>query len=254
MLQEKRTALISHAVTQGLNPNATKKDSGIPWLGHVPVHWQAIRLKFLLLRIDQGWSPVCDNYPAENGQWGVLKAGCANGGIFDPMENKTLPDGIEPPLGIEVKRGDVLMSRASGSTELVGSVAIVREDPPTRLLLSDKTFRLVLCTDKIEPELLVWAMGSPVVRHQISGVTSGAEGLANNITISDIYNLVLPLPPLKEQQELLARIGDEAAKLDALMAKVRTAIERLQEYRTALISAAVTGQIDVRNHQRGANR
>ena len=106
--------------------------------------------------------------------------------------------------------------------------------------------RLVLRTDKIEPELLVWAMGSPVLRHQISGVTSGAEGLASNIAKGDIYNLVFPLPPLKEQPELRARIGDETAKLDALMAKVRTAIERLQEYRTALISAAVTGQIDVR--------
>lgn len=247
LLQEQRTALISHAVTQGLNPNAPKKDSGIPWLGHIPVHWGAMRLKFLLHRIDQGWSPVCDNHPAENGQWGVLKAGCANGGVFNPNENKTLPDDIQPLLSIEVKKGDVLMSRASGSTELVGSVAIVQENPPTRLLLSDKTFRLVVRSDRIEPELLVWAMGTPALRHQISEVTSGAEGLASNIGKGDIYNLVLPLPPRPEQAAICHHIDLGTAKLDTLATKVRAAIERLQEYRTALISAAVTGQIDVRH-------
>lgn len=176
----------------------------------------------------------------------MLKTGCTNGGIFDPLENKALPEGIEPPRGIEGKKGDILMSRASGSPELVGSVAIVHQTPSARLLLSDKTFRLIVRTDSLLAVLLVRMMGSPIVRHQISLVTSGAEGLANNITKADIYNFVLPVPPGAEQSGLSAYIDAETAKLEALIAKVRTAIDRLQEYHAALISAAVTGQIDVR--------
>lgn len=246
LLQEKRTALISHAVTKGLNPNAPMKDSGVKWIGQIPAHWDMRRLKFLLSGIDQGWSPQCDNQPAEEGRWGVLKTGCVNGGIFDEGENKSLPDNIDPPLELEVRCGDVLMSRASGSTELVGSVALVRQRPAARLLLSDKTYRLRFQTSLVEAGFLIWVMGSPIMRHQIAGIISGAEGLANNIGQNDIRNLTAPLPPLAEQRAILGYVRDETAKLDALVAKIRTGIERLQEYRTALISAAVTGKIDVR--------
>ncbi len=246
LLQEKRTALISHAVTKGLNPAAPMKDSGVEWLGKIPVHWGMRRLKFLLSGIDQGWSPQCDNQPAQEGQWGVLKTGCVNGGIFDAMENKSLPDGIEPPLDLEVRCGDVLMSRASGSSELVGSVALVGQRPAARLLLSDKTYRLGLHASLVEADFFIWVMGSPMMRHQISGIISGAEGLANNIGQNDIRNVVAPLPPLAEQHAILGYVRDETLKLDALSAKIRTGIERLEEYRTALISAAVTGKIDVR--------
>lgn len=254
LLLEKRTAVISHAVTKGLNPATPMKDSGIPWLGKIPAHWQAKRLKFLLNRIEQGWSPQCDNQPADAGKWAVLKTGCVNGGVFNAAENKALPDGMDPPLEFEVRPGDVLMSRASGSAELVGSVAMVTEQPAARLLLSDKTYRLPVRPQQMDAQLLVWAMGSPMVRHQIAGFISGAEGLANNITQGDIRRIVLAVPPLVEQRDIIQRVRTETTKLDALIAKVRTGIERLQEYRTALISAAVTGKIDVRQAQPSASK
>jgi type I restriction enzyme, S subunit len=75
LLQEKRQAVISHAVTKGLNPDAPMKDSGVEWLGEVPEHWEVCSMRRVLLKIEQGWSPECLASPAEEGEWGVVKAG-----------------------------------------------------------------------------------------------------------------------------------------------------------------------------------
>ena len=245
LLQEQRTALISHAVTQGLNPNAPMKDSGVPWLGQIPAHWECGRLKVRLKKIGQGWSPLCEHRPAQEGEWGVLKVGCMNGSIYDESENKTLPIEIEPAKELEIRVGDVLMSR-SNTVELVGSVGIVHETQG-KILLCDKLFRLVFHQTKLLPEYAVSLLRSPVARKQIEAASSGASPSMKNISNGAVAGLVLPFPPVGEQQVILKHISEQTAKLDALTAKVRTTIERLQEYRTALISAAVTGQIDVRS-------
>ncbi len=245
LLAEKRRSLITRAVTRGLNPDVSLRDSSLSWLGEIPEHWRTLRLKFAVSGIDQGWSPQCDNFPAEEGQWGVLKTGCVNGGIFNPSENKRLPDDIEPLLEIEVKTGDVLMSRASGSVDLIGSVALVQGLPSARLLLSDKTYRLRLHSRIIDAEFFVLVMGSAVMRYQIKGVISGAEGLANNIAQSDIREFLLALPSLDEQRAIVAHIEAETKKLDALRAATEHTIKLLKERRAALIAAAVTGQLTV---------
>lgn len=126
----------------------------------------SIRLKFMLRRIDQGTSPQAEEREAEPNGWGVLKAGCVNGGEFRETEHKALPLGTPVEEAMEVGPGDVLMSRASGSAELVGSVAFVRACRP-RLLLSDKTFRLVPDTRRLDPRFLSIALGSPVARAEI---------------------------------------------------------------------------------------
>ena len=91
LLQEKRQALITQAVTKGLDPNVHLKDSGVEWIGKIPAHWAMSRLGHHLVKIEQGWSPQCESRPAETDEWGVLKVGCVNGGLFDPDENKALP-------------------------------------------------------------------------------------------------------------------------------------------------------------------
>ena len=141
-LKEKRTAVITQAVTKGLNPAAPMRDSGIPWLGQVPEHWEVKRLRRFVSRIEQGWSPQCDNSVAMPDEWGVVKAGCCNGGRFDPDENKALPSDNDAPENLEIKSGDLLMSRASGSEELIGSAALVPPGVREKLLLSDKIYRL----------------------------------------------------------------------------------------------------------------
>jgi type I restriction enzyme S subunit len=96
LLKEKRQAVISHAVTKGLNPKVPMKPSGIEWLGDVPEHWELQKIKHLAKSIEQGWSPQCEGFPVEaEDEWGVLKVGCVNGGKFNPSENKALPPAIQ---------------------------------------------------------------------------------------------------------------------------------------------------------------
>lgn len=229
-LKEKRSALISRTVTRGL------RNQDI----------QLRRLRRLLDGIDTGFTPDSYNFPAQEGQAGVLKSGCVNGGVFDPNENKLLADDVEPPAKLEVKIGDILMSRASGSSDLIGSVAQVRHQPTARLYLSDKTFRLRVNKSRCVSEFLVVAMGSSYLRSQISQIISGAQGLAKNIAQSDMRELLMPCPPLDEQHAIANVLGLETSKIDRMVEKVEKALERLREYRSALVAAAVTGKIDVR--------
>jgi type I restriction enzyme S subunit len=252
LLKEKRTALISRAVTKGLNSDAPMKDSGVEWLGSIPAHWNALPLRRGLLRIEQGWSPECENRLADDGEWGVLKAGCVNHGEFAPDEHKALPSGLMPQPRLEVRPGDLLMSRASGSTELVGSVACVTQCR-ARLMLSDKVFRLHADPRRANAEYLTLAMNSRAVRAQIESVLSGSVGLARNIGQSTIRELAVCFPPLDEQRTIVRDLEADAGPTRILVGKVVQAIERLREYRSALITSAVTGQIDVREYAKEAN-
>ena len=244
LLQEKRQAVISHAVTKGLDPNVPMKDSGVEWLGQVPGHWEVCALRRVIANIEQGWSPECYAREAEEQEWGVLKAGCLNGGNFRPSENKALPPELCPEEAYEVRVGDVLMSRASGSPELVGSTALVRATRD-RLMLSDKIFRLKL-KEFVNTAFFVAALNSRPLRIQIENALSGGNGMANNLPQSSLLTFAMAVPTLAEQATITVFLEQETAKLDILIAEARTAITLLQERRTALISAAVTGQIDVR--------
>ena len=251
LLQEKRQAVISHAVTKGLDPSVTMKDSGVEWLGEVSVHWEVCALRRVIAAIEQGWSPECYAREAEEQEWGVLKAGCLNGGNFRPSENKALPPELPPEEAYEVRVGDVLMSRASGSPELVGSTALVKATRE-RLMLSDKISRLKL-KEFVNAAFFVAALNSRPLRIQIENALSGGNGMANNLPQSSLLTFAMAVPPLAEQATITVFLEQETAKLDTLTAEARSAITLLQERRTALISAAVTGQIDVRGLTGGAN-
>ncbi len=246
LLGEKRQALISHAVTKGLHPDAPMQDSGVEWLGEIPAHWRAVQVRHLLDRIEQGWSPECENRMCEEHEWGILKTGCVNYGVFNEMDNKALPGVLEPRISLEVKPGDLLMNRASGSLDLIGSMAYVESCRP-RLMISDKIYRLRTRGDKVDARYLAFAFGTKLVRTQIRLAISGAEGLANNISQSSVRNIYVALPPLGEQAAILADVNTHTANLDHLVVRCRQAIELLREHRTSLISAAVTGKIDVRS-------
>ena len=126
-LSEKRTAMITRAVTKGLDESVPMKDSGVDWLGAVPKHWEILRLRFVIKSIEQGWSPQCYNYPADDEQWGVMKVGCVNGNRFDASDNKALPEDMEPKTEYELRPGDILISRAN-TKDLLGSAALIEEN------------------------------------------------------------------------------------------------------------------------------
>lgn len=246
LLREKRQAVISHAVTKGINTDAPLKCSGVFWLGDIPAHWDLVPLKRPLRSIEQGWSPQCEAYPAEtDDEWGVLKVGAVNGGTFNPRENKLLPSDLVPEPSLALRTGDLLVSRAN-TRELVGSAAVVRSDFP-RLLLCDKLYRLRFDPAAVDPEFVSSFLGSSNVRGQIELVASGASASMVNIAQSAILELRLPVPPTDEQVSILDFIRCESDKLHALSVEAEQATTLLLERRRALIIAAVTGQIDVRH-------
>lgn len=248
LLKEKRQAVISHAVTKGLDPNVPMKDSGVEWLGEVPEHWKVAPIKRIINLMEQGKSPECENIPATSDQWGVLKTSCVNNGVFHANQNKALPENIKPHTQYQVKAGDVLMSRASGSINLIGSVALVPENVQENLLLSDKIFRIHLSKD-CDSRFFTLLLATPYMRTLIERAISGAEGMANNITKTAILEFISAIPPLDEQLQLVVYLNQKIETFNSLIEKSSSAIEVMQERRTALISAVVTGKIDVRNWQ-----
>jgi type I restriction enzyme S subunit len=246
LLAEKRQATISRAVTKGLDPNAPMKDSGVAWGGEVPAHWEVQRIKRLVTSIEQGWSPQCENFPVSSAEeWGVLKVGCVNGGAFQPAENKKLPPELEPVPAYSLRRGDLLISRAN-TRDLVGSAAAIEADF-ANLMLCDKLYRLRLAEDLCAPPYLAAYLGTPQARSQIELQATGASSSMLNIGQSAILDLFAPVPSSAEQVEILQFLSHETKRLDALNACAEQAIALLKERRSALIAAAVTGQIDVRN-------
>lgn len=239
-LAEKRQALITRAVTKGLNPDAPMKPSGIDWLGDIPAHWKVRRLRFSLNSIEQSWSPQCENRQAQPGEWGVLKVGCVNGEEYDEPENKALPPELDPIKKYEVKNGDVLVSRAN-TRELLESATVV-SDTQGKIILCDKLYRLNLRGD-INPRFLVRVLRSPVSRYQYEQEATGTSGSMQNIGQDTVNNLIHLLPPLSEQDRLTGWLDTTLKRDSRVERSVLSSVSKLEEYRSALITAAVTGQL-----------
>ena len=246
LLKEKRQAVISHAVTKGLNPDAPMKDSGVEWLGEVPAGWDVSRMKYSLVSIEQGWSPQCASHPAAENEFGVLKVGCVNHGIFNERENKALPKSLRPLTQYSLRKDDLLISRAN-TRDLVGSAAVVPHDNDN-LLLCDKLYRLRF-KKGVDPHYVAYYMTVPLVRQQIELGASGASHSMQNIGQSTILELPIPQISNEESVKILTFLKHEINSFDECELKIVSQLKLLEERRTALISAAVTGKIDVRNWQ-----
>lgn len=202
------------------------------------------RLKHLVSNVFQGWSPQCLPWPADGiSEWGVLKAGAANGGMFRPSENKTLPENEAPRPHLVARRGLLLVSRAN-TRQLLGSAAVVDGDYP-RLMLCDKLYALTLDPRRAEPRYIAAVLGTRRLRDLIELEASGSSPSMQNVSQADILNLPMDVPPVEEQVRVLHVLDEQNAKIDTLIAKAERFIELAKERRAALITAAVTGQIRV---------
>ena len=246
LLQEKRQAVISHAVTKGLDPNVPMKDSGVEWLGKVPAHWGIAPLKKLIQSIESGTSVNAADIPATIDEFGVLKTSCVYGGTFRPSENKTVMENEVGRLSCPLRPGTLIVSRMN-TPDLVGSAGLV-EGSYTNLFLPDRLWQVTFSTSALTEFLDFWTKTGSY-RDQIKIVCAGTSSSMQNIGQDDFRSFVLAIPPLSEQLKIVSLLKNQTTRIDSLVHTSTTAIALLNERRSALISAAVTGKIDVRNWQ-----
>ncbi|KUO17840.1 restriction endonuclease subunit S [Streptomyces dysideae] len=189
-----------------------------------------VALDSLLTRIEAGKSPSAEDTPAGEGEWGVLKVSAVQPGRFTARENKVIRDPALVHPRYEVKRGDLLMTRAN-TEELVG-LACIAEEPPPRLLLSDKTLRLHVNTAVAEPKFVQLALVQPVTRQRIQVLATGTSAGMKNIGQDQVRQLCIPNVPLDEQRRIVAahaaferRIG----ALESMAAKKALLLDALVE-------------------------
>ncbi len=240
LLAEKRQATISHAVTKGLNPDAPMKDSGVAWLGQVPERWSVLPLKRLLADVKAGpfGSALTKDMYVPNGyrvygQEQVIPADFTVGDYYiDDSKFAELKQ-------YSVMAGDILISCVG----TFGKIAIV----PANIepgIINPRLIRLRV-KSSLSAQYLEAVLRSSVVFEQFSMVSRG--GTMDVINIGTLNAVTLAVPPIGEQGEILSFINSEIAKLDTLRVESENAISLLKERRSALIAAAVTGQIDVRS-------
>jgi type I restriction enzyme, S subunit len=243
LLQEQKAILINQVVTKGLNSNAPIRDSGIEWVGKIPEHWRHVRLKTLIKKLDQGWSPQCFAYPADINQWGVLKVGCVNGYQFNSTENKVLPPNLRPVKELEIQHEDILISRAN-TVDLVGSAACILR-PRKKLMLCDKLYRVRVYKEKIIPEYFIFLLQTRIARKQIEIGANGASPSMQNIGQDVIKNLYTAIPPIDEQEEVLKIINNFSSQSQETELAMSREIKALLELKSSLISNSVTGKIKI---------
>ena len=244
LLKEKRQALISHAVTKGLDPNAPMKDSGIEWLGQVPVHWDVLPFQRRISGIEQGYSPNASNEPCELDGLGVLKISAVKFGHFICEENKALLNDAQFDPSIRVEPNDLLITRAN-TPDLVGDCCVVPDNVPPGLMMSDLIYRVRLA-DGTDPRFISYFLRGTFARAQIRSDARGSSMTMAKISQRHISSWVLTLPPLDEQERIRFFLDREESNFRKLEDEASCAIRLLKERRSALISAAVTGKIDVR--------
>lgn len=246
LLKEKRQAVISHAVTKGLNQNSPMKDSGVEWLGEVPAHWGVLRLKHLIESLESGCSVNAADVPASANEVGVLKTSCVYTRTFRVEENKTVVSEDLHRVKCPVRKGAIIISRMN-TPELVGASALVGEYAQN-VYLPDRLWQTNF-NEKVDlnSEYLAYFMTVEGFRVQISLAAEGASSSMQNIAKEDYLGINCLLPPLSEQQLIVEYIRLKLDYFEKLDYDANDAVKLLKERRTALISAAVTGKIDVRN-------
>ena len=241
-LKEKRLAVITQAVTKGLNPDAPMRDSGIAWLGKVPAHWGVKRLKFVA-HVGNGSTPNReDSAYWDGGTYPWLNSSVVN------QEQVTNADQFVTPLALS----ECHLPRISPPAVLVGITGQGKTRGMATTLLFEATINQHLAYVKPDEakasvgflrRVFDMAYAHLRIESENGGSTKGA------ITCEQIAELPIPVPPLDEQVVISERIDMALAKLARMSDNAKSAITRLTEDRAALITAATTGKIDVRSWQ-----
>ena len=238
LLQEKRAALITRAVTRGLDPNVPMKGSGVEWMGETPAHWELRPLKRVSPEITVGVVVNPSSYVQTDGVPFLYGSDLQEGRIvtnnakrMSEADSKSLPKS-------RLHAGDLVCVR-------VGAPGVTAVVPPELEGANCASVLIIRYADTFEPHWLCYAMNSRAVRHQVELVQYGAA--QEQFNVAHAVEFLVPFAPLAEQRAIAAYLDRETTRVNALISTIQKAIDHLHERRTALISAAVTGKIDVRD-------
>ena len=240
LLEEERQAIIHQAVTKGLDPNVRLKPSGVEWLGDVPEHWAVLTL-----------GQIADSF--RTGPFGSMlhQSDYVEGGIpvINPVHMRGGEIVEDPSRTVSAAVADRLSSYRLGLHDLVfsrrgelGRCALVR-GRETSWLCGTGSIRVRIVYGYMEPEFLIQALQARWVGEYLSLVSVGAT--MANLNTAILKGVPVPVPPIQEQRDLLAFIGQRRRSVDEVIAHTRRQIELMDEYRTRLIADVVTGKIDV---------
>ncbi len=234
-LAEKRTALISHAVTKGLDPSVAMKESKVEWLGSIPQDWKETKVKFLGdLILGLTYSP--DDVVSDGGTLVLRSSNVQEGKI-------SLDDCVyvscDIPKKVITKADDILICSRNGSRALIGKCALLTEEVSNQAF---GAFMTVLRSS--HARFLYYVLNSTLFKFQSGRFLTST---INQLTTQTLGDFEIALPPEETQAEIVSHLDKATAAIDAQCRKAQTVIDRLTEYRGALITNAVTGKIDVRD-------
>ena len=243
LLAEKRQAVISYLVTKGINPKVRMKESGTKFLGTIPAHWDAKRLKFVSPEVTVGIVVEPSKYYTDKGVPALRSFNISPGSISLQDVVFISDEANELHAKSKLHSGDLVAVR-SGQP---GTTAVV----PPELEGCNCIDLIIIRRPSIGCErFLCWFLASDVALQQFAAGSDGA--IQKHFNIETAMNLVVTVPPSDEQVQIAKYIQEETSELDSMVTEAKHAIELLQERRSALISAAVTGKIDVRGYGRTA--
>ena len=243
LLNEKRQAVISHAITKGLNPDASMKDSGVEWLGEVPEHWVVAKLKYLVddsAAGPYGASLTKTMYTISGyrvyGQQQVIAGNLELGDYYISKEKYAEMERYR------VYPDDVLIS-VMGT---VGKVAVVPANVEPGII-NPRLVRYAFNKKRVLPEFVKMQISS--ISHQDYLLKAAQGSTMDGLNMGILGGMSLAFPKVQEQQRIIDQVKKVSEEFSRLISFSEKSLELLQERRTALISAAVTGKIDVRNWQ-----
>ena len=235
LLKEKRQAVISHAVTRGLNPDVKFKDSGVEWLGDVPEHWSTPELIYITKNIGDGLHSTPE-YSDNTGYYFINGNNINEGKISINKKTKEVSEKEFHNHYIHLNGSSVFLS-INGT---IGNVALYNNEN----VILGKSAAFMNCTNKIIPSYLMHYLLSSQSKNYFDLEVTGTT--IYNLSLNSIRKMKICVPPLDEQEEIIKYCFETKNKLDTLIKKSKKSIKLLKEKRTALISSAVIGKIDVR--------
>lgn len=250
LLKEKRQAVINEAVTKGLNPNATMKDSGIEWLGNVPENWNVTKLKFIIKELESGVSVNSENIPIDTNslEKAVLKTSCVFNYSFNPQENKKVVEDEIDRVKCPVRSNTIIISRMN-TPDLVGASGYVEKDYPN-LFLPDRLWQTVINNEMdVDVEFISYILKSDIYRGVFSIIATGTSPSMKNIAQGSFLDLSIPFPNRDEQKSIKEYLKQFDNRTTNALKIIEESIDKLTEYRQSIISEVVTGKIDVRDWQ-----